>query len=315
MARPILRRVLFGIPTVLVVSALTFILIALIPGDPASVLLGATASQEQREALRTGLGLDQPLYAQYWDWLTGAVRGDFGRSLFSKQAVSDTLVSRIGVTASITMIAFAFTVLIGITGGLLSARRKAFVSKLSDVVSLVGLAVPSVWLGLVLVEMFAVRWSVFPATGYTAPSTSVTEWLRSLILPALTLAAPASALVAKLTRDAMLSSLAQPFVPVLRANGATERTIFFKHALKNALPQIVTTLGIVIVGLVGATVLVETVFVLPGLGTLATTATTQKDLPTIEGVTVTYVLMVLMITILIDILHTVVSPRSRLGAR
>lgn len=299
------------IPVLLIVSLLTFVLSSLVPGDAARSILGMTATQQQIDALTTEMGLDQPLPVRYWNWLTAALHGDLGNSIITGQSVSEAVGQRIGLTVSLIAGAVLVAALLGIGLGVTSALRGGWLGKVVDVIAIVGLAIPGFWFGLVLVTVFAVTWQVFPATGYTPPTESVGGWLLSLVLPVLTLGIPAAAPVAKQTRDGMLTAMGKDYVRVLRARGIPEHSVVFKHALRNAAAPVLTVVGIVSVVLLGGTVLVETVFVMPGLGGLSVYSTSTHDIPMIQGLAVIFAIIVMLVNLLIEVLYALINPKVR----
>lgn len=307
----VLRWLLKSALLMFIVSAFTFVLVSFTPGDPARSILGPTGTQEQYEALRAQMGLNDSLASRYVDWLGSAVQGDLGRSLFSGEAVTSLLGERLGVTLTLVFGGVLLSALLGVGLGVLSARRTGWLARFVDVVSLVGSAIPPFWLGLVLSAIFAVQLGLLPVVGYTALAESPVEWLKSVTLPVATLALAGMALVAKQTRDAMLQELDKEYVLMLRAQGAGEVSVQLRHALRNAAVPIVTVLGVLLIGLLGGTVLVETVFSLPGLGGLAVSSTLSHDLPVVQGVAVLFALLVVSINLLVDLTYAWVNPKVR----
>ncbi len=311
MLRLVLRRLAISVPLILVVTLLTFLLQSVAPGDTARTILGINYTPQGYATLRHQLGIDQPVLVQYGHWLAGALRGDLGVSPISGLDVGVEITNRLGVTLSLIVAATVLAALIGIGLGALSAVREGWLGRAVDVLSLVGLGLPNFWLGLVLVSMFAVAIPLLPATGYVSIVDSPSEWALSLILPVLTLAVGAVAVVAKQSQDAMREALAQDFIETLRANGASTRSIIFRHALRNAAIPVVTVLGLVFVSLLSGTVLVEAVFAMPGLGGLAVQATTQHDLPMLQGVALTFTLIVVTVNLVVDLSYGWLNPRVR----
>lgn len=311
MGRVIGRWLVTAIPVVVVVSVLTFVLTSLIPGDAARTILGQQAPQEQVDALRAELGFDRPLHEQYFGWLGGVLHGDFGRTITTRGQVSEEIGNRIGVTLSILLLTIVVTVVVGVALGVISAVRGGWVGRLVDVLSLVGLAVPGYWLGLVLAALLAVNWRLFPATGYVALGDSVPGWIASLFLPVLTLSITSSSVLAKQTRTGVLDELDRDYVRMLRARGVAERRILLVHVLRNAAGPILTVVGLIFIGLVGGAVLIETVFVLPGLGSLIVEATKSHDIPVILAVTLLLSVLVLVVNLLVEIGYALLNPRVR----
>jgi peptide/nickel transport system permease protein len=313
MLRLVARRLALSVPLVFVVSALTFVLLALTPGDPAFAILGPYAPESSYAQLREQLGLNDPIWVRYWEWLSAAVHGDFGTSLFTGQSVMDAIVQRLPVTTSLIIGALVLSTIIGVGLGVLAAVRRGASARAIDVGSLVGMAIPSYWLALVLVAVFAVRWGLLPATGYVALADSPGEWARSLVLPVTVLAISGVAVLAKQTRDAMLDVLSRDFIITLRARGVSERSIILKHGLRNAAIPVVTIVGLLFVGMLSGTVFVETVFAMPGLGGLAVQGTLQHDIPVVQGTAVVFTLIVVAVNLLADLAYGWLNPKARLA--
>ena len=309
--RVIVRRLLMAIPLLFVVSGLSFLLVSLTPGDAAREILGLNAPPGAYPKLRAALGLNLPLYTQYWHWVEHAVQGNFGTSLFTDQSVSSAISQRLPVTFSLMIGALVISTVVGVALGVFSAVRGGAVGRAVDGFSLVGFALPSFWVGAGLIAVFAVKLGWFPAIGYVSLGQSVSEWFKSLVLPWVALSLGGIAAISKQTREAMLEVLASEHVRMGWANGLSARSIFFKHALKNASLRVVTMIGLHAVGLLGGTVLVENVFALPGLGSLIVNASIQHDLPIVEGVAVYFTVLVVAINLLTDIAYSWLNPRVR----
>jgi peptide/nickel transport system permease protein len=311
MFKPVLHRLLLSIPVLLIVSALTFVLTAITPGDPGRTLLGTTATGEAVEAFNESLGLNQPLYEQYWKWLEGVVHGDLGQSVFSSEPVTSILNSGLPVTLTLIIGATAISVLGGVLLGVLSALRGSEGNRLGDVIGTLGFAIPSFWLGLLLVILFALNLGWLPASGWVPFSVSPEEWALHSVLPVATLAIAGVAMIARQTRDGMLEELERPYVHALRARGLSERAIVFKHALRNALPNVVTLVGLYVVSLLLGTTLVEAVFAQQGLGSIAVQATSRHDLPVLQGVGIYFALIVIVVFCLTDVTRAWLNPKLR----
>lgn len=309
--RVVVRWFATAVPVVFVVSLLTFLLVSLTPGDAARRLVGPKGTAEQYEAVRARLGLDRPVWEQYWSWLTKALQGDLGKSLLSGEPVTQSLQSRAPVTVALIAGALIAAVVIGVGLGVLSAVRGGRLGGLVDVVSLLGLAVPSFWLGLILIALFAIAIPIFPAGGYVRFGQDPPGWAAALVLPVLTLALGSCAGIAKQTRDAMLDQLGQEYVFVLRTHGLSERSVLLRHAFRNAAIPVLTLAGLILVGLLSGTVLVESVFVLPGLGGLAVQATLDRDLPVIQGVAVLFTLVIVTVNLVVDLGYGLLNPKAR----
>lgn len=311
--RVIRRRLLVAIPLLVVVSALSFLLVSLTPGSLLRELLGLRASPQQYATLRRQLGLGQPLYEQYWHWATRAVTGDLGASLFSGEPVTHAINSRLPVTLSLLLGALLVSVVIGVTLGVVSAVRGGFLGRVVDVVALVGFALPGFWVGAELIALFAVKLRLLPATGYVPFTESVSGWLRSLVLPVAALALGGVAAIAKQTREAMLDALGSEYIRMAWANGIPPRAIFFRHALKNASLPVLAVVGVQAVGLLGGAILAESVFALPGVGSLVVNAALEHDIPLVQGVAIYFTVIVIVINIVIDVSYSLLDPRVRVG--
>lgn len=313
MLRLVARRVALSVPLVFVVATGTYLLAGLLPGDAARAILGQYATPTQYRQLRHSLGLDQPLLTRYWHWLEHAFHGDLGVSPFYGIPVTSLLDSRLAATFSLVVGATVVAGAIGIGLGMASALQWGRLGRVVDLLALVGLAVPNFFLGLILVAWFAVSIQLFPATGYVPLSSSPVEWIRSLVLPVVTLAVPGVAVIAKQTRDSMLEVMARPFVRTLRASGIPQRSIVFKHVLRSAAISVATVIGLVFIACLSGTVLVESVFALPGLGGLAVQATEKHDLPVIQGVVVYFTAIVVAVNLLVDLAYATLDPRVRVS--
>ncbi len=314
MVRGILRWLVSSAALLFVVSALTFVLVSLAPGDAAKSILSSQSSTytpEQYQQTRHLLGIDQPLHVQYWHWLTNLVHGDLGTDLFSGQPVAEELGARIGPSLSIVLGTVLVSGILGTLLGILSARRGGVTGRVLDLLSLAGFAIPNFWLALLLVELFALKLAALPPGGYVEPSVSAWGWLRSIALPVVTLSAGAVALVAKQTRDAMADVLSAEFITMLRARGLRTRSIVFKHALRNAAIPVVTTLGLLLISLLSGAVVIESFFSVPGLGQLAAYASGSHDLPVITGVAFAFTVVVVTANLLVDLSYRWLNPKVR----
>jgi peptide/nickel transport system permease protein len=314
MLRDAVRWLVSSLVLLFVITALTFVLASMAPGDAAKAILSSQSGSytvQQYQQMRHALGIDQPLPAQYWHWLDGVLHGSLGADLFSGQPVTQELNTRLGPSLSIIVGTVIVSGLAGVSLGIVSALRGGALGRLVDAVSLAGLAVPNFWLALVLVELLAVRVQVFPATGYAPLSADPGPWLRGIALPVLTLSAGGVAFVAKQTRDSLSEVMSRDFIVMLRARGLSRRSVVLRHALRNAAIPVVTVLGLLLVGLLGGTVLIENVFSIPGLGQEAVTAAGSHDLPVIEGVAFYFAVVVVIANLLVDVSYRLLSPRMR----
>jgi peptide/nickel transport system permease protein len=309
--RLVLRRVLWGVPMLFVVSFFSFLLVSLVPGDPARSVLGPLASQAQVDALRQQMGLDRPLINQYLTWLGHALHGSLGTSTITGAGVGQLLDPRLPATLSLIVSATLVAAVLGVGFGVISAVRGGHFGRLVDVLSMIGLAVPGFWLALLLVAWFAVRWHLFPPTGYIPITQSPLDWARSMVLPVAAVSVGAATAVAKQTRDSMLDALNRDFVRVMQANGLSRPSIIYRHALRNAAIPVVSVLGVICASLLGAAVLIENIFGFPGLGSGAAQAAVQHDIPVLQGAVVYFTLIVIAIGLIGDILQAWLDPKVR----
>ena len=311
----ILRRLFSLIPSLLIMSVLVFSFIHLIPGDPAVILLGDQASPEQIAQLKASLGLDEPIYVQYLKWASLALRGDFGRSVFFSQPVAEVIAGRTETSVLVALMSFTLILLIGLPIGILSAVK--YNSKLDQFFSggsMLFASIPTFWLGLNLMTIFAVQLKLFPSSGFPSILKSG-DWtnLRYLILPCLTLAAPNSALIIRLTRASMLDVFKEDYVRTARAKGLKELRVVLAHVFRNSLIAVVSALGFTFVGLVAGTVVTETVFSLPGVGRLVVESVLRRDYPVIQAIILFIALLYMLINLLVDISYAWLDPRIRHG--
>jgi peptide/nickel transport system permease protein len=303
------RRVAVSVPLLIVVSFITFVLVSLTPGDAAYTVLGAGATPGQLAQLRSEMGLDKPLLTQYADWLGRAVRGDFGQSLISGQPVGHAIGQQLAPTLSLVLLSVLVSAVGGILVGAWSAARGGRLARLVDSLSFAAIALPGFVVGLLLILVFVLTFHLLPASGYVPLEQSPADWLRSLVLPVAALSFGGIGVIAKQSRAAMEDVLEREFVVVLRANGFRRRSIIYRHCLKAAAVQIQSAVGVMFVGLLSGAVLIESIFALPGLGSLAVQASAQGDLPLILGVTVVFTLMVVGANLLLDVTFLLVNPK------
>ncbi|MEV7574378.1 ABC transporter permease [Pseudarthrobacter sp. NPDC089323] len=313
MTKLIARRLLRSLPLLLMVSLITFILEAFIPGDPASTLLGANATPEQYAAVREALHLNEPLYVQYWLYLTQLFQGSLGTSIFTGNDVLATMLERLPVSLSIIVLSTAVAFAAGVALGVAAAVMRGPIARVVEALTPIGFALPNFWVGLVLSATFAVAIPLFPATGYVPFADSPSLWLWSLVLPVATIAVGGVATTAKVTRDGMLTALSQDYIRTLRACGVPLRSLVWRHALRNSGTRVVTALGTTFVAALSGTVLIESVFVLPGLGSLAVSATNSHDIPVVQGVALTFTVIVVIVNLLVDISYGVIDPRVKVS--
>ena len=308
----VLRRLLAVVPVMLVVATVTFVLIHLAPGDPASVIAGPYASADDVAKLRHQLGLDEALPVQLVRWYGRLLRGDLGDSIFLRRPVTEAIVDRLEPTLLLTTWATLVAVLIGVPAGIVSARyHNSAVDQSLMGLALVGLSVPNFLLGLLMILVFGVWLGWLPVAGYVPLDEGVWRNLRSLVMPSLALGLVQSALIARITRSSMLDVLREQFVLTGRAKGLAENVVVYKHALKNAIIPTLTVIGITFALLIGGAVVIETVFNIPGLGRLIISAVLRRDYPVIQGVVLLIAVTYTAVNLLVDLAYLVVDPRVR----
>lgn len=302
----LLRRVLLFIPTLFIAVTLVFVIFRLVPGDPAQLAAGESAPQSVVESIREDMGLDEPIYIQYGNYLADLVRGDFGTSRVYQQGALDQLLSRLPATMLLAGAAMLIATVVGIASGVISAiRPSSWVDYLSMLASVGGVSLPSFWLGLMLIIVFSVRFDIFPVAGFDGP--------MSIVLPAVTLAANQMAVLARITRSSMLGVLAQDYIRTARAKGIRERLVVLRHGLRNALIPTITIAGMQLGYLLGGSLVVETVFAWPGLGRLMIDSIQQRDYTMIQAIVLFFAIMMLVVNLIVDILYGVIDPRVKYG--
>jgi len=314
MFRHVARWLASSLVMLFAITALTFVLASMAPGDAARAILSSQSGSytvRQYQQMRHALGIDQPLLVQYWHWLDGVAHGNLGTDLFSGQPVAQELNARLAPSLSLIIGTVLVAGVTGVSLGIISALRGGVPGRTVDAISLLGLAIPSFWLALALAELLAVQIRLFPATGYTPLGASPAGWLRGITLPVITLSAGAVAFIAKQTRDSLAEVMSREFIVMLRARGLSRRSVVLRHALRNAAIPVVTVLGLLLVGLLGGTVLIEDVFAIPGLGQQAVTAAGSHDLPVIVGVAFYFTVIVVIANLLVDLSYRVLNPRVR----
>ena len=314
MRRYLAGRLLLLVPVLVGVSIVIFLVLHLSPGDPAEIMLGSQATREDLARLRADMGLTEPLPVQYVHWLRHVLRGDLGRSLWMKRPVLPEVLGRLQATLLLTATALVLSTVGGVALGVASARwPRSLLDRLSAVASLFGASMPSFWLGIVLMVIFALRLGWLPASGMFAPygGGGPLDLALHLVLPALTLAAASVTIIARLTRSTMLDTLGQDYVRTARAKGVGEGGVVLRHGLKNALIPIVTVVGVQAGYLLGGAVLTETVFAWPGVGTLMVQGILARDFPLVQGCVLVVALAFALINLGVDLLYAWLDPRIR----
>jgi len=308
----ILRRVLSTVPVMAIVALFVFSLLYIAPGDPAAVIAGDQASPADVERIRQGLGLDRPFLVQFGTWLWRILHGDLGTSIFTNLPVASLIAQRIEPTLSLMALTLVLTILIAVPLGVVAAwKAGSWVDRTIMGFAVFAFSLPVFVVGYVLAYVFALQFDWLPVQGYTPLAEGFWPWLQNLILPAVALGCVYIALIARITRAAMLEVLQQDYIRTARAKGLGQRSILFVHALKNAAVPIVTVIGIGIALLIGGAVVTESVFGLPGLGRLTVEAVLSRDFPTIQTVILLFSVVYVLINLLIDISYTLFDPRIR----
>lgn len=306
------KRILIGILTLLAASVVVFIVLDVVPGDPARLMLGMNATEEAVRALQQQMGLDQPLLVRYASWIGGLLAGDFGKSYTYSVPVLNLITERIAVSLPLALISLFLSTIIAIPVGLFSASRRGTMADSGTMaIAQVGVAIPNFWFALLLVYVFAVSLRLVPAGGFPGWNAGVWTGFKSLILPSIALGLPQAAILARVTRSALLDVLGEDYIRTARAKGLTRRKVLYRHALRNALIPVLTILGLQFAFLLAGTIIIENVFYLPGLGRLVFQAITQRDLIVVQGVVMLLVATVIVVNLLVDLSYALVDPRLR----
>jgi peptide/nickel transport system permease protein len=310
----ILRRLVMLAPVILVVGVVVFALVHLTPGDPAAVIAGDQATPERVEELREQLGLNDPLPVQFLRWFGGVLRFDFGESIFIGGSVTDALLERAQPTLLLTLYAVIVQLVIGVPAGILAAvRHNSLLDRAMTVIAISGAAIPTFFLGIMLILFFAVRLRWLPSGGYVPITEDPRQHLEAMLMPAFALGFSSAGLLARLVRSSMLDVLREDYVRTAWAKGLTERLIVVRHALRNALIPAVTVVGTSVGALLGGAVVTETVFTIPGMGRLVVQSIARRDYPIIQGAVMTIAMTYVLVNLLVDILYVYIDPRVRLG--
>jgi peptide/nickel transport system permease protein len=304
MKRYVISRLLVTIPTLLGVSILVFSMLQLIPGDPAMTMFHMSGGRLDLDMIRQQLGLNAPIYVQYWRFLSGALRGDLGQAIFMHRPVSTLILDQLPYTLRLAALATVFYVASGLFFGILSALHvNSWIDNVLMAIAVSGLSIPDFWLSLMLILVIAVKLGLLPVLG--------PESLKVLILPAFVLGFRSSALISRMTRSGLLEVLGQDYIRTARAKGLAERAVVYRHALKNALIPVITMMGLQLGSLLGGTVVVETVFARQGLGQLAVVAILQRDYPLAQGTVLFVATMYVLLNLVVDLTYAYFDPRIR----
>jgi peptide/nickel transport system permease protein len=306
----ILQRLLLALIVILGVTFVVFMILQIVPGDPARVILGPYASDESVQGLRERLGLNRPFLVQYVTWLGGVVQGDFGDSLLNSQTVSSQLIGRIRPSVELALAALFIGIVISFPVGIISALKPGSpIDIVASLFSQIGVSVPSFWMGIMFIYFFSLYLNILPPSGYTPISEDFGDWLAHLILPATTAGLVSASIQTRFVRSAMLDVLNMNYIQTARAKGLAERNVILNHALRNAMINIVTIIGLQITALFSGVVIVEVVFAWPGLGRLALNAVLERDYPVLQGAVFAVAAMVTLVNLAVDLLYFVLDPR------
>ena len=311
MTNYILKRIFALIPIMFIVGIFVFFIIHLIPGNPAAMMLGPEATQEEIDAFSKTMGLDKPVPIQFAEWISNVVKGDFGMSLFFQgQKVTKVVFEHFKVTLTLTILGVILAILFGIITGVIAAiNHNHLLDRVIMVITSVGVSIPNFWLGLMLVLFFSIRFSLLPPAGFKPLSEGLGASLRYFILPAITLAFGQTSLIARMTRSNMLEVLRSDYVRTARSKGLSELMVNYKHALKNVLIPVVTIIGLSFANLMGGAVVTEQIFNIPGVGRLLIKSVFTRDYPVIEGIVLYIAVMWVIINLVTDVLYVIIDPR------
>ncbi len=307
-----IRRLLATIPVMAIVAIIVFSLLYLTPGDPAAVLAGEQASAEEIARLRLALGLDDPFHIRFGHWIVDVLQGDLGTSVFSNMPVMDLVVQRLEPTVSLTLASLAIAVLIAVPLGVVAAWQSGrVIDRMAMGFAVLGFSLPVFVLSYLLIMLLSVEWRLLPVQGYVPIAYGVGPWAQHLLLPALSLGIVNAALIARITRAAMMEILGQDYIRTARAKGLSTAVVLVRHALKNAAVPIVTVIGIGFALLISGVVVTETVFNIPGMGRLVVDAILRRDYPVIQGVILLFSLTYVVVNLLVDLSYGLFDPRIR----
>jgi len=311
MARLILIRIAISIPVLFIMTILTFLLASLVPGDAATTILGQDATPERIAELNAQLGLDRPIMVQYWDWLMGIFRGDLGSSIYSGEEVTRLIAQRFWPTFFLAFFAAAISAIVGVTFGIIAAVKGGWIARVLDGLGMLGISLPNFWIALLLIVYFSGTLGLFPAVGYTAPEDSFPDFLSHMVLPVAALSFAGIALIAKQTRESMAEAMSRDFIRFMQANGIPRRQLIFKYGLRYASIPILATISATFITHIGGTVTLESVFAIPGMGSLVARSTTNHDLSSIQGAVLTFTIAILIVNIITDVIYSLLNPKVK----
>ena len=308
----LIKRLMAALPVLFIVSVVVFLFIRIIPGDPATALLGRNASSAEIEAVRAKMGLDRPLPVQYVTWVAHALKGDLGNSVINGRPIAGAILERLPHTMALAFLAILISMAIAIPSGVTAAVNQNRVADRAVMLfSLLGVSLPSFWVGILFIILFSVKLQWFPASGYVSIYENLFQGLRYLLLPALSLALVMAAVSARMARSAMLDVLRQDYIRTARAKGLGRMAVVVRHGLKNAMIPVITVIGLDFGWLLGGTVVIETVFGIPGMGRLVVYSILNRDYPVVQGVILYMAVIYMLVNLLVDFIVTLMNPRIR----
>jgi peptide/nickel transport system permease protein len=314
MGRYTLQRLLAMFPVLAVVAVVTFSLIHITPGDPVALMAGDEATPEQKEAIRKDMGLDKPIYQQLAIYFADILRGDLGESIFNKFKVTTLIAQRLEPTIFIAIFSQLVSIIIAIPLGILAAwKANTWIDRVVMVIAVLGLAIPSFWLGANLIWVFAVKLHWFPAFGYIPISEGIVPWIKSITLPSISVGFISAALIARMTRASMLEVLREDYIRTARSKGLHETIVIARHALKNAFLPVLTVAGFQLSRLIGGAVIIEVIFVIPGVGSLLVNSVLIRDYPIVQSTVMLIAVVVLVLNLAVDLAYGWINPRIRYG--
>ncbi|SDN94886.1 peptide/nickel transport system permease protein [Paenibacillus sp. yr247] len=310
----LIRRLLLAIPVIILVTIMVFSLLHMLPGDPATVILGQEATPDAVAALREELGLNKPIVVQYFDWLGGVLQGNLGRSLVDRSSVSELIASRFPATLELTIGTFLVALLIAVPAGIISAIRQGkWVDYLSTILALGGMSIPHFWLGMMMIVLFSVKLGWLPASGYVPFSEDPLGNISAMVMPIVATGLRESAVLMRMLRSSLLDVMHADYVRTAYSKGLKERVVVLGHAMKNALVPVVTTSGLIVAGLLGGLVITESIFSIPGFGRLIVESIFRRDYVTVQGAILVSALMVVIVNLIVDLLYALIDPRIKMG--
>jgi peptide/nickel transport system permease protein len=314
MTQYIIRRLIYAVFIVWGCATIVFFLLRLVPGDPVAAMLGREYTPEAAAQIRKNLGLDKPLYQQYYTWMGEVVRGDLGKSIDTRESVTMQIKRALPKTLSITILAFIIGCVVAVPMGMLAAlKRDSVFDYVASITTFIGISLPTFWFGIVFILIFAVKFRWFPSVGYVSPSDGLWPWFKHLLLPALAAGVGQAAVLMRFVRAGLLEVMGSDYVRTARAKGLSERKVIVDHAMRTAMIPVVTVAGLSLAGLLGGLVITETVFSISGIGRLLTTAIFAKDYPIVQGVILLITLIFVLANLAVDVLYTFLDPRIRYG--